>query len=772
MNRPLCLLLLRLAAGTAVCSFLVWPAGQDTGAQDRHGPPWTRTGTVVGTVFDKAGAPIPRARVEIVELSRMAETDAQGRFAFEDVPEQPLTIRASAEGYHPSPAALFKVTAGSELRLDIELAHKDVVMETVVVTGTRTEHLQVEAPVRTLVLTTRDICDRKAAVNLGEALTATLTGVRVENNCQNCGTTGVRLNGLESKYTQILEDGLPAMSSVSMVYALDQIPTEFIESIEVVKGGASALYGPNAVGGVINLIRREPAANTFQLTSQTGWQYGRPALSAGFMGQAAKLPGSFAADYYFRGLRSAPIDRDRDGFSDLPKRNSLSGGATLFRRFLEGRGRLTFGGNTLSEFRRGGDALDRRPEETWITELADTARSGVFARWNHSMSGSTYYSLAANTSYLERDTYYGAGFDPNAYGHTRNPLLATDAQIAHSAGSHTLMGGFQFQQERVRDDIVAYQRHFDAVFRDTGLYFQDEFRLRPRVTIVAGLRADKSSTLDHWVLSPRGNVRIGLANNWNLRFGVSTGFRAPVIFDEDLHVAAVGGEGFVIQNAPNLREERSFGGTASLDYTGTVGDLPFQAGLNFFWTSLDDVHVLAEVETGGGYRKFLRVNAPGSYLRGAELDINWRFHPRLRLGGGATLQLARYREPEPAFSSLRYFKTPARYGFLSADLDLPKAFTIYGDAEFTGRMWVPHFAGFIPSDRLERSPQFAVWNVKLTRTITLGQHTRRKAQVFIAFDNLFDSYQPDLDRGPLRDSSYVYGPRLMRTLRLGMNFTF
>ncbi|MGC8884870.1 MAG: TonB-dependent receptor plug domain-containing protein, partial [Bryobacteraceae bacterium] len=682
---------------------------------------------------------------------------------------------ASAPGFYPSRPITAMISPGTSVRIEIQLIAKKIVTETVVVTGTRTEHLQVDAPVRTDVLTTRDICERKAAVNLADALTATITGVRVENNCQNCGVTGVRLNGLESKYTQILEDGLPTMSSVAMVYALDQIPTEFVESIEVVKGGASALYGSNAVGGVINLIRREPRSDALLFTSETGWQYGRPAESVGFMGQAEKLPGSFAADYYFRGVRTAPIDRDRDGFSDRPERKDLSGGATLFRRFLDGRGRLVFGGNTLSEFRRGGDHLDLRPDQTWITEMIDTARSGGFVRWNHSLSGATFYSLAASTSYLERDTYYGTNFDPNAYGHTRNPLLATDAQIAHQAGPHMLMGGLQIMRERVQDNIPAYQRHFDSVFRNSGLYFQDEYRLRPRVTVVAGLRADKSNTLDHWVLSPRGNVRIGLGDNWNLRFGVSTGFRAPTIFDEDLHVAAVGGEGFVIQNAPNLREEKSLSGTGSLDYLGTLRGLPFQAGVNFFWTRLNDVHVLTEADSPGqDFRRFLRVNAPGSYLRGAEIDLGWRVERHVSLRGGATFQLARYRQPEPDFGSLRYFRTPARYGFAGADISLPKDLTIYVDAEFTGPMIVPHYAGYIPDDRLEESPSFAVWNLRAARTFPLrsGHRGKRELRVYGGLDNVLDTFQSDLDRGPRRDSSYVYGPRQMRTFRLGATIRF
>ncbi len=762
-------------AGIFLISALAVHAAPQQNRHRHQGPPWSRPGALTGRVADPLGSPIGGAAVSIPELSLEKFTAADGRFLFEDLPPGGVTVIAEAPGYYRSRPAAVTISPEALVSIEIQLAPKEIVSETVVVTGTRTEHLQVDAPVRTDVLTQRDICERKVAVNLAEALTATITGVRVENNCQNCGVTGVRLNGLESKYTQILEDGLPTMSSVAMVYALDQIPTEFVESIEVVKGGASALYGPNAIGGVINLIRREPRSGALLATSETGWQYGRPAQSAGFMGQAEKLPGSFAADFYFRGARAAPIDRDRDGFSDRPKRKSLAGGATLFHRFLDGRGRLVFGGNTLSEFRRGGDHLDLRPDRTWITEMVDTARSGGFVRWNHSLSGDTYYSLAGSTSFLERDTYYGTGFDPNAYGHTRNPLLAMDAQIAHQAGPHMLMGGLQFQRERVEDSVLAYRRHFNNVFRNTGLYFQDEYRLRQHVTVVAGVRGDKSNILNHWVLSPRGNVRIGLNDKWNVRFGVATGFRAPTIFDEDLHVAAVGGEGFVIQNAPNLKEEKSVTATGSLDYVGALRGLPFQAGVNFFWARLNDVHVLREEDLPGqDFRRFLRVNAPGSYLRGAELDLNWRVHRRVSLRGGATFQLARYREPEPNFGSLRYFRTPGRYGFASADISLPKELTLYVDAEFTGPMIVPHYAGYIPADRLENSPSFAVWNLKAARTFRPGSGRRggRELRVYGALDNVLDTFQTDLDRGRNRDSNYVYGPRQMRTFRLGATVRF
>jgi outer membrane receptor for ferrienterochelin and colicins len=741
----------------------------------RRGPPWAQVGTIIGVVVDDTKQVVAGARVEIVELGLSTRADQQGKFVFLGVPVQPLTIRASADGHHPSNPTIFKASGDVELTIDIELVRVQTVNESIVVTGTGTEHLQVDAPVRTALLTTRELARRKAAINLAESLTATVAGVRVESTCQNCATTGIRLNGLDSKYTQILEDGLPTISSVGMVYALDQIPTEFVETIEVVKGGASALYGPGAVGGTINLIRREPHTNAFQVTMQNGWHYGRPARSLGLTGQVGRLPGGFAADCYFRGLRNVPVDRDRDGFSDIPKRKALSGGATLFRRFLQGRARLTAGGSTLSDFRRGGDRLDLSPEETWITEMADTVRSGGFLRWNHAAAPLTYYALSASLTQLERDTYYGAGFDPNAYGHTSNPLLATDVQLGHQAGRHMILAGQQFQRERVRDTIPAYQRHIDEVFRNTGAYIQDELRFSHNTILLAGARIDKSNTLDHWVVSPRGNVRVGVGEHWRLRIGVSTGFRSPAVFQEDLHVAAVGGKGFILENVPGLKEERSLTWTASLDYIGDIRELPFQAGASFFSTSLDDVHVLAEASIPDGeFRKLVRVNAPGAYLRGLELDLDWRVHRSASIRAGGTFQLARYRQPEPEFGSLHYFRSPSGYGFVGLDFSPADSLSIYVDADFTGSMLVPHYAGYIPVDRVENTAPFAVWSLMVTRSWPLGTGApdRRELRLSGGVTNILDSYQRDLDRGPQRDSSYAYGPRAMRTAQLGMTIEF
>ena len=83
-------------------------------------------------------------------------------------------------------------------------------------------------------------------------------GVRVEDNCQNCGFTQVRINGLDGHYSQILMDSRPIFSALTGMYGLEQIPANMIERVEVVRRGGSALFGASAIGGTINIITKEP----------------------------------------------------------------------------------------------------------------------------------------------------------------------------------------------------------------------------------------------------------------------------------------------------------------------------------------------------------------------------------------------------------------------------------------------------------------------------------------------------------------------------------
>ena len=212
---------------------------------------------LVVKVKDPDGRPVPGAIIRLAQQTVPSPADSNGEATFDSTPGSTFSLAVEAAGYYPGKLASVEVVEGETTTVVVEMRKAEVVTEIVVVTATGTAAELQETPIRTEVITTT-LADHQVKTTLAEAFQATVSGVRVEMNCQNCGFMQIRMNGLEGPYTQILEDGMPTYSGVTAVYGLEQIPAAFLEQIEVVKGGNSALYGPGAVAGVINLIRREP----------------------------------------------------------------------------------------------------------------------------------------------------------------------------------------------------------------------------------------------------------------------------------------------------------------------------------------------------------------------------------------------------------------------------------------------------------------------------------------------------------------------------------
>src|SRR5688500_17358443 len=207
--------------------------------------------------------------------------------------------------------------------------------DSVVVTATRTSRRLGDVPVRTEVISQESMRATQART-LADAVEYT-TGVQVESNCQNCNFSQIRLLGLAGPYTQILIDGQPIISSLAQVYGIEHIPARMLERIEVVKGGGSALYGPGSVGGVVNVISREPAATggAFELRSE------RSGGEGVYSGNGAIDVVSSDRQTLFTAFGQADsveaIDVDGDGFTEISLRRLGAIGARLNRYAAGGR---------------------------------------------------------------------------------------------------------------------------------------------------------------------------------------------------------------------------------------------------------------------------------------------------------------------------------------------------------------------------------------------------------------------------------------------------
>jgi len=198
---------------------------------------------------------IPFVTVTIKGTNKGTVADVSGHFKLSHLPLGKQTIVAQFIGYKPQEIEVI-MEQGKATEVFFELEEDVFNLDQVVVTGTRTQHYVKDVPIRTEVVTSQAL-KNKNAWNVFEALEG-VPGVRVEDQCQSCNFTMVRMQGLGSEHTQVLINGQPIYSGLASVYGLEQIGTGDVDRIEVIKGAGSALYGSSAIAGAINIITKEP----------------------------------------------------------------------------------------------------------------------------------------------------------------------------------------------------------------------------------------------------------------------------------------------------------------------------------------------------------------------------------------------------------------------------------------------------------------------------------------------------------------------------------
>lgn len=678
----------------------------------------------------------------------------------------------------------------------------------VVVTGTRTEKKITDSPVRTQLIT-RDLMDRKDAFNLGEALDGE-PGIRVEANCQNCGFWQVRMNGLEGRYTQILIDGRPVVSSLAGVYLLEQAPEEMIERLEIVKGGGSSLYGGNAIGGVINVITSKPNENFANITLEgCGVGLEGPDSRMSAAGGLVNKDRTLRLQIYGQGRMREAWDANDDEFSEVGRLRNAGFGFNAFADPFKG-GELSLKFHLLHEDRRGGDQISLPEHDVAIAESIKSRRYGGDIAWKHQVSDLFGYEVGYGIAYTERHSYYGGGGDVgypelpgslgdftdetfaqfaddyqakqlanNAYGFTVNPVHVADALVRFNfkgAGKHTITTGFQFQADSLEDKAAGYQNilpPIDETYLDYAGYVQHEWKWADWGQYVLGVRVDKHSELADPIASPRLSLMFEPIKDLRLRTAVSTGFRAPQVFDEDLHITVINGDGQWITNSSDLKHEQSYSVSQQIEYEHMFRNRwAVRGSVNGFFTQIDNAFTLDEDDDPSteAILEFTRINRGQTRVYGLEAEVGVKYGKLFNFSTAWTWERAENDTADPDFNSKRLFRTPEVYGNFTITSEPYKGLQVSTMLDITGPMDVPHYEGFIAENRLEKSPWFAEWDISLSYRHEFGNKVYVKP--FLAVKNILNSYQDDFDTGASRDAGYIYGPRLPRTMCGGVKVGF
>jgi len=458
--------------------------------------------------------PIAGARVEAG--SARGTTDTQGRVTL--TVSGPGTLTVQAQGFLPASVALSDASLST---LEVTLDPVPDLREEVVADATRTVTRLADQPLRVEVIDEEEI-EEKALMTPGSVamLLAETTGLRVQTTAPSLGAANVRVNGLRGRYTQLLADGLPLYGSQGDSLSLLQVPPLDLGRVEIIKGAASALYGPTALGGVVNLVTRRPAANQadllFNVTSQQGVD------AVGFLGRAPRRGWAWTMLGGYHGQRSQ--DLDDDGWGDVPH---FSRGVVRPRVFYDnGRGGTVFVTAGVSvENRHGGTldgatALDARP----FLEALDTRRadSGVVGRFV--TGGGRVVSLRGSLSRTAQDRTFGQARDTG-----RRLVWFGEASVAGVAGRHSWVAGTAVSQDRYRNDEYP---DVDFTFTTPGLFAQDDVRINSTLSASISARLDVHSQYGVLV-NPRVSLLARPSDTWTMRVSTGLGTFAPTPFTEE-----------------------------------------------------------------------------------------------------------------------------------------------------------------------------------------------------------------------------------------------
>jgi outer membrane receptor for ferrienterochelin and colicins len=705
--------------------------------------------SIKGKVVDIDKKPLAQAIVLVAEIGLSSETDDSGFFEFSQIPPGKYHLEVIKNGYMPHISDFFEITDKNQ---SFEVILIKEIREEMVVTATRREASIKEIPIRTEVITAREI-EMSGAKTVSEVLNKELLGCWVNISCTNCNFSELRMQGLEGGYSQVLIDGLPIFSGLASVYGLQQIHSENIERVEILKGASSSLYGAQAIGGVVNIITREPSLepefsldgtygnyNTYDLAARGSYRKG----IFGFVATAEKGKNDYT-------------DEDNDKFTDNVETDNLNLSIKTNFYLRADTHRVTLFGRYIDEFRRGGyipnidDPLDENGEHIWTDRYEyGLSYQGIFQK-----SNILKLSLVG-TSHERRATNSARPFDSD------EQLYILDTQYSHQLfnGRQIVTTGFTYKNEKI-DEVINNDPAPEKGAETTGVYVQDEISAFDKLDLVLGLRYDytNSTFIEASSLSPRLGAKWEITPEFSLRASVGSGFRVPYLFVEDLHLCSAAP---LIYNPGTLKPEKSL----SYSISGEFYSRNLFFDFNFFRTIIQKKIYFSGEDVPLGF-DFIYLNGGDAYTQGAELSANIPVVRNFRIKLGFAFTDAKYKDKQDygIGKSHHIMRTPQTTALLDLEYNHLKAGFIFSlTGRMTGRMHIENYV----EKRIDITPVFTIWDLKIMKRLA-----KDHLIISLGIDNIFD-YIQNVKYNAFEDESaaYIYAPMVGRYISLNIGVKY
>lgn len=749
------------------------------------------------------GEHIPYCTIIVKGTNLKTVADGSGHFQLTNLPLGQQTIIATAVGYKPSEMTVDMDKAkGTEVYfvLDDDMLN----LNQVVVTGTRTQHYVKNVPIRTEVITAQALTNKNAN-SLYEALEG-VPGIRVEQQCQACNFSMVRMQGLGAEHTQVLIDGEPIYSGLAGVYGLDQLGTSDVDRIEVVKGAGSALYGSSAVAGAINLISKEP---TFSPSLKADLQMGNFEYK-NFNANASMRKKNIGLTLNAQYRENAAIDQTQDGntHSEVKHKDGVSDaiqaklanigfGLHLYSPFTAN-DKLVIRGKVTNEDRAGGTTTDNLflnpfslgteniKTNRLTSEVVYTLPIGRAGELNFSGAYVHHNRNATNDTYLS--SYMATHNDEKPDVEAMRPYLATENTFTpsltykHQLGNHTVIVGTQGYFTRLKESgLYAVEdatspylgKSYTSLGRkhanEFGFLAQDEWQVNHKLNIVPGVRIDHhesgesyessekvfdgnfpNTKFNETSVNPRLALKYEITENLILRANFGTGFRAPYGFSEDLHLCSGSPR---VWKSSDLKAEKSLSYNLSADYYTSRLTL----SLNIFRTDLKDKIDFREADEQVrklGYT-YQWKNVDNAYVQGIEVSAKANIARNLNTALSLTFNQGKYKHEREEWKDTEFAAISRyipRFPSITGDWTVeytPSTWTFSLSTSLQGRMYIDYIQDEEIPTKIKKTPTFALVNMRV------GKKLGKNFTVYAGGRNILNYIQ---DERHTDNAAFMYAP--------------
>jgi outer membrane receptor for ferrienterochelin and colicins len=745
--------------------------------------------TITGIVTSTKGEVLPFATVLIKETQTGTTTDENGIYQLKSNKNK-IVLIASFTGF-VSKRKVITLNSTEKNIINFKLTEHSEMLDQITVTGTRTDKRKTNSPVIVNVINSVTL-DNVQACNLSEGLKFQ-TGLRVETDCQTCNYTQLRMNGLAGGYSQILINGRPIFSPLTGLYGLEQIPTNMIDRIEVVRGGGSALYGSSAVGGTVNVITKIPKKNNYSI----GYTYQNiDGISDNIITGNATVVNedrNTGASFFINNRARSLYDANGDNFSELPELKNNSFGTNIFFLPTDDQ-KIEINFSKMNEYRYGGEMVESAPHFALQSEerTHDVYVGNIDYQINFNDNKSSLITYFA-TQYTGREHYTGirpdigtpedtAHLENAPYGNSETTTFQGGIQYNHKFeeflnGNNVFTIGTEFVQDDVFDEISAYDYEVDQLTKNYGFFFQSDWEISDKINLLTGIRLDKHNLLNKVIASPRISFLAKPFANTQIRATYGTGFRAPQAFDTDLHIAFAGGGISRISLADDLKEERSKSYNVSLNYDKPTEHYIYGFTIESFYTHLNDAFTQVNIGRDDFGELFEKQNGDGATVKGMTLEGRLNYDGIFQMDAGFTFQSSKFdtsvKNSDNLASKKEFLRTPNNYGYATLTYTPNQKFKTSINLVYTGKMEVLHLASVLPNittDKYFTSPTFTEVGFKSSYRFSI-EKLKTNIELFAGAKNIFDTYQTSFDIGQERDSNFIYGPATPRTVFVGLKLS-